>query len=81
MEFAEAIGGVPIDDMLSGDLGGFESELEPETKVQGRVLATQRDSVFIDLGGRKQGYIKLVSLTEPLEPGEGGIVRFRCRVR
>lgn len=69
MEFAEAIGGVAIDEMLSGDLKGFETELEPETKVQGRVLTTQRDSVFIDLGGRKQGFIKLASLDEPLEEG------------
>ena len=68
-EFAEALGDMPIDEMLSGDLRGFEADLEPETKVQGRVLSTQRDAVFLDLGGRKQGYLKLVSLDEPLEPG------------
>ncbi len=69
MEFADAVSGLPIDEMLSGDLSGFETELAPETKVQGRVLATLRDSVFFDLGGRKQGYIKLATLPEPLEPG------------
>ena len=71
-EFAEAIGGVPIDEMLSSDLAGFETDLEPETKVQGRVLRIQRDLVFMDLGGRKQGYIKLASIAET--PVEGSLV-------
>jgi small subunit ribosomal protein S1 len=72
MEYAEAIGDVQIDQMLSSDLRGFEAELEPETKVQGRVLTTQRDSVFLDLGGRKQGYVKLATFPEP--PAEGSLV-------
>lgn len=71
-EFAEALGDLPIDQMLSGDLAGFETELEPETKVTGRVLTTQRDLVFVDLGGRKQGFLKLVNMEEP--PVQGAVV-------
>jgi small subunit ribosomal protein S1 len=69
MEFAEAIGGVPIDEMLSGNLSGFEVELEPDSRVQGRVLTTQRDLVFVDLGSRKQGIIKLALFDAPPEQG------------
>ena len=68
-EFAEAVGGISIDEMLSSDLSGFEADLEPETKVQARVLSVQRDQVFFDLGGRKQGFLKLVSLDENPEVG------------
>jgi ribosomal protein S1 len=69
MEFAEAIGDMPIDAMLSGELSGFETDLEPESKVRGRVLMVQRDSVFLDLGGRKQGFLKLIALPETPELG------------
>jgi small subunit ribosomal protein S1 len=68
-EFAEAVGGVAIDEMLSSNLSGMEVELEPDSRVQGTVLTTQRDLVFVDLGSRKQGIIKLASLDAPPEPG------------
>jgi small subunit ribosomal protein S1 len=72
IEFAEAIGGVAIDEMLSSELPGFEADLEPETKVRGRILSIQRDMVFVDLGGRKQGFLKLLTFTE--NPEEGAMV-------
>lgn len=69
MEFAEAIGDVPIDQMLSGELKEFEAELEPDTTVTARVIVVQRDLVFLDLGGRRQAVVKLLSFDE--EPAQG----------
>jgi small subunit ribosomal protein S1 len=58
VEFAEALAGMSMDEVLTaGEVG--EVELEPESKHIGRVISVHRDSVFLDLGGRKQGILPL----------------------
>lgn len=79
-EMAAALGDMPLDQLLSSESGAPEAaELEPETRIAGRVLSVYRDSVFVDLGGRRQGALKLISLESVPEPGtmiDVGVARF-----
>jgi small subunit ribosomal protein S1 len=70
LEMAAALGDAPLDEILSTDTGTpAAADLEPETRLIGRVLSVHRDSVFFDLGGRRQGVLKLISLDATPEPG------------
>ncbi len=70
MEMAAALGDAPLDEVLSTDVGSpADADLEPETRLIGRVLSVHRDSVFLDLGGRRQGILKLITLDASPEHG------------
>ena len=70
VELAAALGGMSVEEIMAGEAQGApQIELEPETRLQGRVLAVHRDSVFVDLGGRKQGVLSLRALESPPEVG------------
>ena len=59
-EFAAAIEGVAIDDVLAAQAAiKAEAPLEPGSRVTGVVLSIGSDTAFIDLGGRRQGALKL----------------------
>jgi predicted RNA-binding protein with RPS1 domain len=66
-EFAEALGGAPLEDLL-GDQPAAAGELEPESRVRGRVVSVHRDNVFFDLGGRRQGVMSVTAFPELPEP-------------
>ena len=62
-EFDAALAGVEVDDLLaSAAAGRLEAPLEPGTRATGTVLAIGPDTAFVDLGGRRQGALKLASL-------------------
>lgn len=71
LEMAAALGDMPLDDLLGNQAGSREvaAEFEPEARVTGRVLSAFRDSVFVDLGGRRQGALKIINLESVPEPG------------
>jgi predicted RNA-binding protein with RPS1 domain len=62
-DFAEALGGLEVDALLSAEASGqLEKLLDPGVKLTGTVLSIGGDTAFIDLGGRRQGALKLASL-------------------
>ncbi len=61
-ELAAALGGEELDALLEPGRDATSVELEPETRVSGRVLAVHRDHVFLDLGGRNQGVLSLIGI-------------------
>ena len=64
-EFDAALAGVEVDDLLaSAAAGRLEAPLEPGTRVNGTVLSVGPDAAFIDLGGRRQGALKLAGLLD-----------------
>ena len=69
-EVEDALGGMSLDAMIESsapsDVG---AELEPETRVEGRVVIIRREDVFLELGGRNQGVVPLKQFEEPPEPG------------
>ncbi|NDC64295.1 MAG: S1 RNA-binding domain-containing protein, partial [Planctomycetia bacterium] len=69
-DFEAALAGVSIDDLLvagpsaAGAAAKAEAPLEPGARVTGTVLSIGTDTVFLDLGGRRQGALKLAVLLE-----------------
>jgi len=62
-DFAEALGGLEVDALLSAEASGqLEKPLDPGAKLTGTVLSIGGDTAFVDLGGRRQGALKLASL-------------------
>ena len=69
-ELQEALGEVPLDEIIAQETGATTGEiLETETRLKGRVLRIFRDDVFIDLGGRNQGILTLHTLAKEPEVG------------
>lgn len=82
-EFEEALGGVSLDALLEQDTAADAGELEPETRVTGRVAKIHRDDVFVDLGGARQGVVPLRQFEDVPPPDEGAelellVVRFNA---
>jgi small subunit ribosomal protein S1 len=64
-EFAAALAGVEVDTLLTAAAAGrLEAPLEPGARVHGTVLAIGPDTAFVDLGGRRQGALKLAGLLD-----------------
>ena len=64
-EFDAALAGVEVDTLLAAAATGrLEAPLEPGTRVHGTVLAIGPDTAFVDLGGRRQGALKLAGLVD-----------------
>jgi predicted RNA-binding protein with RPS1 domain len=64
-DFAAAVEGVAIDDLLEAQAAiKAEAPLEPGSRLTGVVLALGADTAFIDLGGRRQGALKLAGFLE-----------------
>ena len=63
---------VAIEDILkkSSETAGTVL-LEPDTKVKGKVLALQGESVFLDVGAREQGVVLLKMFPPDAEPKQG----------
>jgi predicted RNA-binding protein with RPS1 domain len=68
-DFAAAVGDLEIDDLLEAQAAiKAEAPLDPGTRVTGVVLSIGADTAFIDLGGRRQGAMKLAGFLERDEP-------------
>lgn len=75
-DFEAALGDLAIDDMLDAQAAiKAEAPLDPGTRITGVVLSIGADTAFIDLGGRRQGAMKLAGfldrgedLPEPGQP-------------
>ena len=69
-EFLEAVGDLPLDSlMVEGQPGAAQGPLEPESRHMARVVAVQRDDVFVELGGKDQGTLPVAQFEEPPVPG------------
>jgi len=70
-ELSAAMGDAPLDELLLGAAAPQdEAALEPESRQRGRVLAVRRGEVFLELGGREQGCLKLAQLSQPPQVGD-----------
>jgi len=69
-EFQAALGDAPVDELLSGGESAGREMLEPDARHTGRVVAVQRDDVFLELGGREQGCLPLAQLDQPPAVGD-----------
>ncbi len=64
-DFEAALAGVAVDELLASEAAAkAEAPLEPGARITGRVLSVGGDTAFIDLGGRRQGAMKLAGLLE-----------------
>ncbi|MEX2186845.1 MAG: S1 RNA-binding domain-containing protein [Pirellulales bacterium] len=70
-EVDEMLSGVSLDEMIGSTAGPMSAaELEPDSRLRGRVEKIHRDDVFIDLGGRNQGVAALHTFATEPEVGE-----------
>lgn len=69
-ELERAMGGLSLDELMSGEGTGPQVVLEPESRHRGRVVASRRDEVFVEFGGREQGCLPARSFETPPQPGE-----------
>jgi len=69
-EFAQALGDVPLDEMIAVTAAAARPALEPESRHTARVIAVQREDVFVELGSREQGILPFKSFSQPPEPGQ-----------
>lgn len=64
-DFLAALEGVAVDDLLVGSVPAkAEAPLDPGARVTGTVVSVGHDTAFVDLGGRRQGALKLVGLDD-----------------
>jgi ribosomal protein S1 len=82
-EYEAALGGMSLDALLSQDSAAVDAELEPETRITGRVAKVHRDDVFVELGAARQGIVPLRQFEGSPPPGEGTelellVVRFNA---
>jgi small subunit ribosomal protein S1 len=64
-DFEAALEGVAIDDLLTaGVTAKAEAPIDPGTRVMATVLSVGPDTAFFDLGGRRQGAMKLAGLLD-----------------
>jgi predicted RNA-binding protein with RPS1 domain len=82
-ELEASLGGMSIDQLIESEPKTLttNAQLEPESRVRGKVIHVHRDSVFIDLGGPNQGVLPLRQFAEPPPLGmvvEGVVVRFNA---
>jgi len=64
-DFEAALAGVEVDTLLAAGAGPkIDAPLEPGARVQGTVLSVGGDTAFIDLGGNRQGAMKLAPLVD-----------------
>ena len=64
-DFAAALEGVSVDELLaSGASAKAEAPIDPGTRLMATVLSIGPDTAFVDLGGRRQGAMKLAPLVD-----------------
>jgi small subunit ribosomal protein S1 len=74
-DFQAALEGVAIDDLLVGGLSAkAEATIDPGARVEGTVVSVGPDTAFVDLGGRRQGALKLANIEDV--PNVGDVLQF-----
>lgn len=71
-ELEAALAGSSLEDLMSGgEALSKQVMLEADSKIAGRVVAVQRDDVFVELGALEQGVVPLGQFPDrqPPEPG------------
>jgi ribosomal protein S1 len=68
LEVIEALGGMSVAEVIEPS-GEPAKEIEPDSRVHGKVASVHRDDVFVDLGGRNQGVLSLRQFATPPELG------------
>ena len=64
-DFEAALEGVAIDDLLdAGTSAKAEAPIDPGSRLMATVLTIGPDTAFVDLGGRRQGAMKLAGLLD-----------------
>jgi len=64
-DFEAALEGVAIDDLLdAGASAKAEAPIDPGSRLMATVLSIGPDTAFVDLGGRRQGAMKLAGLLD-----------------
>ena len=84
LEYMEALGGQPLEEIIADQPTEVAPELEPESRHKAKVVSVHRDNVFVELGGHQQGIVQLKNFPEPPEVGRGfGFDRrpLQCRRR
>ena len=70
-EFNAVFGDSEMEDlMVNVDKVASQTQLEPETKLKGKVLALSGEDVFFELGAREQGIVQLKQFKELPVPGQ-----------
>ncbi len=70
-EVEEMLAGVSLDEMIGQTAGPMSAaELEPDSRLRGRVEKIHRDDVFFDLGGRNQGVAAFHAFATEPEVGQ-----------
>jgi predicted RNA-binding protein with RPS1 domain len=70
-DFLAAVEGLAVDDLLAGSVPAkAEAGLDPGARVTGTVVSVGHDTAFIDLGGRRQGALKLAGLDDVPHVGD-----------
>ena len=70
-DFEAALAGLAVDDLLVGSVSAqAEAALDPGTRVTGTVVSVGPDTAFVDLGGRRQGALKLTGLDDVPDVGD-----------
>jgi small subunit ribosomal protein S1 len=69
LEYAEALGGQSLDDIIAGETGEVAAELEPQSRHRAKVVTVHRDLVFFEIAGRQQGVVPLRDFAEPPDTG------------
>jgi len=76
-DYEAALAGLEVENLLTAETAGkLGAPLDPGTRVTGRVISVGGDTAFIDLGGQRQGALKLAGLVEAGDdiPGVGDTI-------
>lgn len=74
-EFEKALGGLEVESLLDASVPTkADALLEPGSRVTATVLRLSADTAFVDLGGRRQGALKLLSLPPEELPEIGQVL-------
>jgi small subunit ribosomal protein S1 len=70
-ELDAALGEASLEDLI-GQPDGEETviDLQPESRVKGRVVNIRNEDIFVELGGRNQGIVSTRQFDEPPQLGE-----------
>lgn len=69
LEYMEALGGQPLEEIIASQPTEVAPELEAESRHKAKVVSVHRDNVFVELGGHQQGIVQLKNFPEPPEVG------------
>jgi small subunit ribosomal protein S1 len=69
-ELSGAMSDASFDQLMGADaVRAEEAAIEPDSLLNGRVIAVRRDDVFVELGSREQGIVSLRQFDVPPQPG------------